>query len=234
MTVVFISPAEPAQVRGRLADELAKDEAGDHQLRNSGLTEARGVDFLWRSRGHWWGCQRKELKDLLASMVDGRLAKELGQMHEHITAPVVVIERRPKWTNDGVLLDDSWGTRLTYGGWIGLLMSLNYQGIGVVQTDTIGQTAAAVSAMVKWSSKPSHDTLLGRPGPVGNGWGTAGSRDWAVHMLQGIPGIGPGVAGAVFDHFGRVPMEWTCGVDELEAVAGVGKVRAKKMMGALT
>jgi hypothetical protein len=51
--------------------------------------------------------------------------------------------------------------------------------------------------------------------------------------LQGIPNIGPGVAGAVFDHFGRVPLRWDVTEKDMMGVAGVGKKRVEQMMAAL-
>lgn len=229
MTVLFVSPAEPARVRDMCARKLP-----GHTIQQSLITEQRGVDFLWRERGQWWGVQRKELADLLASMTDGRLAKEVGQMHDSVTAPVVVIERHPRWTADGSLVDDQWRTEFTYKAWCGLIMSLHAGGIGVIQTQGIGETVDTVGALIAWSAKPSHTSTSSRPGPSGNSWGKASSRDWSVHMLQGLPGVGAGVAAAVVDHFGRVPIAWTVDESELLAVPGVGPGRAKKMIAALT
>ena len=64
--------------------------------------------------------------------------------------------------------------------------------------------------------------------------GTRDSRSWALHLIQGFEGIGPTVAGAIFDHFGGVPFRWNVdGVEELMGVKGVGEKRAKALWRAL-
>lgn len=230
MTAIFISPAEPARVRSQLSRNLGTQ----HTQHISSSTESKGVDFMWRAREQWFGVQRKELNDLLASMSDGRLSKEVGQMREHLSHPMLIIERQPKWTADGIMMDDTWGQRFTWSGWVGIHASLGHAGVTVLHSDSIAQTVDSIVALVNWSAKPNHLSLLQRPGPAGNGWGKASSRDWGVHFIQGIPGIGPGVAGAVFDHFGRVPLRWDCEPSELGKVPGVGKKRVEQLIGALS
>jgi excinuclease UvrABC nuclease subunit len=53
---------------------------------------------------------------------------------------------------------------------------------------------------------------------------------WGVHFLQGIDGIGPEVAGRIYDHFGKVPLAWECQLEDLLEIEGVGKVRAAKLL----
>ena len=59
-------------------------------------------------------------------------------------------------------------------------------------------------------------------------WGSRSDRDWGIHVIQSFDGIGPGVAGAIFDRFG-LPIQWTVTKADLESVPGVGKKRASKM-----
>jgi ERCC4-type nuclease len=222
MTVILISPAEPAPLRAKLARRA--------HVVNSPSTEERGVDFAWRARGAWCGVQRKELTDLLASFRDGRLQRELGQMVDTVAHPMFVIERRPQWTGDGALIGER--TQFTFAQWCGMIASFADRGIGVVQTDTMDQTVDAILAIRGWTEKASHRSLEQRPGPATT-WGTANSRDWSIHLLQGFPGVGPGVAAAIVDHFGKMPLRWTVSEAELLEVPGIGPGRAEKMMGAL-
>jgi ERCC4-type nuclease len=228
MTLLLVSPAEPQRVRDQLSRRLPDTPVQLHPR-----PEQLGVDFCWRERGQWWGVQRKELTDLLASIQDGRLAKEIGQMQCAVTNPLLVIERPPTWTADGMLLDDQWRQQFTYQMWVGLIASLGQAGVQVMQTQTISQTVDAIGAMMQWSRKPTHTLGSNRPGPTGSEWGKATSREWAVHFLQGLSGIGPETASAVFDTFGRVPLRWDVTEDELLAIRGIGPKRAKQMMGAL-
>ena len=68
MKKILCSPTEPRS----LVAELGK---------TSGKPEQYGVDFMWMSHGFWYGVQRKQYpNDLEASLNDGRLQKELGQI----------------------------------------------------------------------------------------------------------------------------------------------------------
>jgi len=53
-----------------------------------------------------------------------------------------------------------------------------------------------------------------------------------IHLLQSFPGVGPTIAGRIYDHYERVPMSWDDDV-HLEDVPGVGKEKANQMREAL-
>jgi DNA excision repair protein ERCC-4 len=230
---VFVSPAEPKAVIAKVRIAL---EAIGVDIMVHPKPEDHGVDFLWRTRGAWHGVQRKEFSDLLASMHDGRLSKEIGQMRAGVALPLIVVEREPRFTSEGVLIDGGWSGRpFTYGAWIGLQASLATEGVGVIMAADLNATARVVVALHGWSMKPSHNTGTARPGPASTSkWGTPTSREWGIHLLQSFPGVGAETAGAIFDHFGRVPMSWDVDEDALRGVAGVGPKRAKTMARAFT
>jgi Holliday junction resolvasome RuvABC DNA-binding subunit len=75
--------------------------------------------------------------------------------------------------------------------------------------------------------KADHKGINIRPKPQTK-WGSRLDRDWGIHVIQSFDGVGPGVAGAIFDRFG-VPMRWTITRKDLESVPGVGPKRAAKM-----
>jgi ERCC4-type nuclease len=222
-TAIFVSPAEPAHVRKLLGE----------RAQMSPLPERYGVDFLWRANGAWWGAQRKTISDLLASMRDGRIMREVGQMTTRISMPALVIEGRPQFTTDGVMLKGAYGGEVTLRQWRGLMWSFASQGIVVDQVASAAELVAYVEQMADWSSKAKHTSLTTRPKNVDAAWGKPGNRDWGVYLLQGFDGVGAGVAGEVFDHFGRVPLRWDATREELLQVKGLGPTRVDKMMGAL-
>jgi DNA excision repair protein ERCC-4 len=214
---VFVSPTEPPALKaiGRVGL----------------LPERFGVDVLWTAHGSKYGAQRKTVADLLASVEDGRLSKELAQMKSSSIHAFLIIEGRVRWTDDGELMGNAWGRQWTRSHWWGLLMSVQEQGVGWFETRDVGETADCVRAIEAWSKKKTHGS--GRPGPKGI-WGTSPTdRDWGVHVLTSFPGIGPEIAGRVFDRGGRVPLEWTITMEELMATEGIGKKRAAAMIKAL-
>jgi ERCC4-type nuclease len=197
----------------------------EHRL--STLPERYGCDVLWNVKGEWWGVQRKELGDFIASVLDGRMAKEVGQMKQ-TPMPHVVIEGRVSFSQ-GVLVWSSWGQEVTESQWHGMLWSLQYAGVTIGFTGGMRETAGYVTRMIAWSEKGNHTSMNRRPGPVGK-WGKATSREFGEHLLMGLPGVGPELAGRVMDRFGRVPWKWDVSEEELMSVDGVGRQKAKTML----
>jgi DNA excision repair protein ERCC-4 len=227
---LFMSPAEPQAVKSAFNARM-----GGYSV--SGLPEQYGVDMLWRTRGTWWGCQRKTVSDFVASLLDGRITREVAQMRTRVSMPTLLIEGRVAFTLEGergmTLIGNGFGQTVTRKQWRGLMWSLASAGIAVDYTANISETAAYVADMMEWTTKARHTSLTARPKMVDSAWGTPGSRDWGVYLLQGFEGVGPGVAEAMWDHFGRVPLSWDCDGEELLAVPGLGKERVRRLTEAL-
>ena len=211
---MLISPTEPAFFR-----TLGKV---------SSVPEEYGVDFLFASTEFGLvGVQRKELSDFVASVKDGRLSKELGQM-KRLGLAMLVLEGVPKWTSDGLLMSSSTQWRKTQH--LGVMWSIQLSNCWTSSTTSTQDTSALLSALVKWTSKPRHLSLESRPGPSSDEWGKVGNREWALHLLQGFRGIGPVQAAAIFDHFQGVPLRWDVGILDLMEVDGIGRTRAERLL----
>lgn len=202
----------------------------------SAVPERNGCDVLFTVARHGLvGIQRKEMSDLLSSVADGRLGMEITQMETSpISIGVLMIEGTPNWSTDGVLLDryHHW-TRLQHRN---LLRSVAERGIWVEHTDNVYDTVAAIESLKSWAEKANHDSLRRRPKPssTASGWGKATDADFAAHVVQSVPGLGPAKARLVIEHFGRVPIAWTVTEAELLAVPGIGRGMVKKMMTAIS
>ena len=75
--------------------------------------------------------------------------------------------------------------------------------------------------------KDKHAGINTRPKPT-TLWGSRNDRDYAIHFIQSFDGIGPEVAGRIFDKFG-LPLTWNITKEDLMSVPGVGPKRAAKM-----
>ena len=219
MTMLLVSSTEPKKFRDLLPS---------HKM--SIMPERFGCDVLWPVNGAWWGIQRKELRDFIASVQDGRLAKELGQMKQTVM-PTVIIEGQVRFTDDKLQLGRH-GTTVTEKQYRGMVYSMARMGVQVLHTGTHSGTATEVEYLIGWSAKDRHNSLLRRPGPVGR-WGKADSREYQEHLLQGVVGVGPELAGRIIDKFGGVPLQWTVTVDDLMTIEGIGKTKAKSMIEAV-
>lgn len=215
---IFVAPTEPPKLKG-----LGK---------SSSTPEKYGVDFLIPVKGLGLaGIQRKEIKDFIASVHDGRLNKELAQMHA-LKLRVLLIEGRLKWTRDGELVVSDY-TRISRRQFRGLLWSARLLGAWVDFTTTLQETHDYIGEFGRWASKDDHSSLLRRPGPKPDAWGRVTNEAWGIHILTSFPGIGTETARNIVRHFGSVPLGWQVTESELMEVKGIGKGRARKLMEAL-
>jgi len=53
--------------------------------------------------------------------------------------------------------------------------------------------------------------------------------DFGRFLLRGFPHIGPTLANSIVERFGRVPLSWSCTLDELKSVPGMGEHRAEAL-----
>ena len=196
------------------------------------LPETYGCDIMFVARARKYGVQRKELKDFIASVGDGRLATDVAKMGA-LEQGIVVVEGRPRWTMDGELMGDGWGARWTWKSHMSMLFSIEARGVWTMGSDDAAGTARVCQAFEAWVKKDRHGSLDTRPGPMGNSWGRKTNRDFQCHVLQGFPGIGPVQANAILDAVG-MPLQWVDGVEErLLGIKGVGKKTVEKLMKAL-
>lgn len=193
----------------------------------SSLPESYGADFLFACSHGLVGIQRKEVRDLIASVRGDRIARELGQSTA-LHKMVLLIEGDWDWAANGQSMRVDGFNRAQYDG---LLLSFQEAGWWVVFSESIVETPAVLARVQSWFAKEHHGSLAQRP-KSGAPWGNARNRDWAVHLWQSFDGIGVTVAGALYDALG-VPLEWTVSEAELLAVPGIGKVRARALLDAL-
>lgn len=200
--------------------------------KSSTLPEKYGCDFLIVARGLKTGVQRKKFpNDLLASLSDGRLYQQVHQMVA-LDRAVVVLEGYGKWTMDGELMDFQAFTKHQL---YSLIASLSFEfGIEVLIVRDMNETIEFLSSLESWCKKEKHTSLRSRPGPSKDSWGKVGIREVGIHLLQSFPGMGPELAGRVYDHFQGVPLSWDFnGFERLLEIPGIGKQKAQSIYTAL-
>ena len=214
---MIISPTEPAKLRAIATDVSTR------------LESRYGSDITFRSRGRWVGIQRKELKDLIQSVNDGRLGQNLMQMAD-LDVGVLLVEGEPRFTLEGELTNHAFGRGLTQAQWRGVLWSAQSRGLWVDRTRNLDETIEWVQQFEAWCSKDRHVSLIKRE-PVLSPWGAPGNKEFARHILMGLPGVGVELADRIVAKFGGIPWRWECTKEELMEVEGLGKKKAEKIMG---
>lgn len=190
--------------------------------------EQYGVDVLWYSvvDEGWIGVQRKEIKDFVASVNDGRLVKEVSQMRGLVTS-LLIIEGRLQWTTDGTLLNGNTD-RYTKARHNGLLWSLQSSGIWVQSTSSISETVEVVRLFEAWCNKETHSSLAIKREGLSSPWGKPNDRETAIYLVSGLPGIGSELAARIVDQFG-IPWCWNVTRRELLSVPGLGSKKVEKL-----
>ncbi|WP_448620001.1 ERCC4 domain-containing protein [Geodermatophilus sp. URMC 65] len=209
---LLVSPTEPARIRDLGA--------------TSSLPERYGADVLFdvAPLGRV-GLQRKTLPDLFASIRDGRLTRSVSAMSA-LDVAVLVIEGEVRWNAEG-FAEPTGPTGRPVTSWHrdayrSLLWSVRARGIWVEVVPDVNGTVATVLSLHRWAGKATHDTLDRRPG-------RRGADPTALHVLQGLAGIGPRLASRIVEHFEGLPIAWTVTERELASVRGIGPVRAKRL-----
>lgn len=218
---MIISPTEPAKLRALGAVSM--------------YPENYGADILVPvAGGGWVGVQRKERADFISSLGDGRLGEQVAKLralpHSHL-----IIEGDLNWTIDGTLMGSGrYGREITRDFFDGVVWSVQDSGTWVTYTSSLDHTIATLAHLEKWWAKTKHTGLMTR-GPVVATWGTPDSRDYQVHLLTGIPNVGPELAGRILDRFDGLPFRWRddVTVSTLCEVKGVGVKKAEKILGVL-
>lgn len=219
----------PTELRHAPFRALAKNGKGSND------TEKHGVDFLFKHEGKLYGVQRKEIKDLVASVNDKRLAYEVNLMGE-LEQAILVVEGDVRWSLDGTLMV---GGHSSLGRWtrerhLSLLMTVQARGIWMLNTGSTRETAFLIQAFQEWVKKGEHKSLDGtRQGA--RAMLPNESREHVIqrHILSGFPGMGPERAQRWIKHFGGTGLAWEFGVEEMMEVEGIGKKIAEGLMEAL-
>lgn len=188
------------------------------------------MDFAFIHDGGWWGVQRKEIKDFVASVNDGRLAMEVKQMAA-LEQGVVVVEGNVRWTLDGQLVGDSYGSTWDRQRHTSMLLSLQREDVWVMGSSDTTDTARLILDFERWVKKADHSSLKKRAGMV-SPWGTRENRDYQIHLVMGLPGVGWELAERIVKTIG---MPFGCRVtrEELLQVEGVGVKKADGILAAL-
>jgi len=194
------------------------------------MPEGHGCDAVSITSKGLVGYQRKTLQDLQASLLDGRLYKELGQLQASasISHSFLVIESELKRTIDGELI----GSTLSIGSVRSIIAKFAASGIGYLPSNSTEDTSRVIIDTSKYLASDSSGHIR-RPKNLTNEWGNVNSDSYALFLLQSFPAIGPKNARNIHSHFGGVPLQWTVTVEQLMEVPGIGRKMAVSLIDAL-
>lgn len=217
--MIYVSPTEHSsqiQALGRVAS----------------ICEDNGCDIIYISPICRVGFQRKTFPDLVASLGDGRLEKELGQISASriLTHAVLIIEGPIDWTTEGKsTIPYITFTRRQFRS---VITAIQGRRIILHYSDNINDTVVVINGISAYLSKSRHSSLMRRPNEK-SAWGTTTSRSFSRHLLQSFPGIGPDLADRIYARFNRIPLQWTCDEYDLKQIKGIGDEKAHRLIESL-
>ncbi|HQU17366.1 MAG TPA: ERCC4 domain-containing protein [Gammaproteobacteria bacterium] len=161
--------------------------------------------------------ERKSLPDLALSIQSGRLFKQVLRLARvEQLRPVMVLEG-----TSGDLRDCGMGWESIQGALVTISM---FVGLPVLRTRSASETARTLL----YTARQGRTVVRGAV-PRG-GHRPKGKTALQRHLLQGLPGVGPGRANRLLDRFGSVRAVLTADEAALASVPGVGLGTARKIV----
>lgn len=168
----------------------------------------------YRINGHIL-VERKTTKDFVISIIDGRLFSQASRLKKFAQKPIVIIDGKDLY-HSGYDIDPQ-----AIKGAITFLSTAWY--IPVIFSKDINGTAdfLIMTGIQDVEYQPLYIKRLGRkPKRI---------RRLKLHILQGLPQIGPKIANRMLERFGSIEKIITADENELAVVEGIGKKMAMEI-----
>lgn len=208
----------------------------DHRERRSELAvrlaaaPAWSVDFVQLDIGDYLIddrilIERKSLADLVASIKDGRLFRQSLRL----AAVIGPSSGRGVARNCALLIEgsaaDLRGSKMSGASLRAALATVSlFLGVPVLRSTNAAESAQLLESIANQNAK------IASGGLPRMGVRPKGKRSLQLHLLQGLPGIGPGRAARLLDHFGSVRAVMAADAVELRTVKGIGSTSARKIV----
>jgi len=160
--------------------------------------------------------ERKTAADLISSLFDGRLMKQLETLSSSSEAPTLVVESS--------LAEELKRTRNPNAVWGALATATYSMGIHLFFTQSEGETAQLLSVVARHGRyrRPGYAHL--RALPKG---GT--QADQQLRVVSSLPTVGPRSAIALLKYFGTVRNIFTASESQLAQTPGLGMKRVTRI-----
>lgn len=156
--------------------------------------------------------ERKTARDLLISIIDGRLFRQASNLKRYCRRPLLLVEGNPFET--GIPMDP-----LAVRGALVSVQVIWH--IPVLCASSREETRDLFLLMGRQTEKVSEEVI------VRGGYRPRRLFSKQLFLLQGLPRVGPTLARRLLDHFGSVARVMSASAGELTAVNGIGKDAAR-------
>jgi Fanconi anemia group M protein len=170
------------------------------------------ADFILSERV---GVERKEVRDFVGSMLDGRLFSQLRDLRGAYMRPVLVVEGEGLLGISGVRDESIWGA---------LASIVAGFGIPIISTRDDRQTAGILLAI----ARREHDE--GRIPAVRGDKGAMSLPERQQFIVEGLPHVSGTISQRLLAELGSVRGVFNATVEELCKVKGVGRRTAEEIV----
>lgn len=208
MTIV-ITTNEPAEIK-KLFGDLA-------------IESPLGFDFLLYTQRGKIPIERKTPSDLIASISDGRLARELRAMREESRFYIVLLHGRFTYNKDDELVMRGHGRKWTKKGVRNLLRTIELvEGAKLEYAETDEELVKVVQELQEYFDKTHHLSLKIRAGLETN-WLVPTREEKVRHFYQGLPSISAIRARTLAKVFASPLDLFGASIDDLMKLPGFGR-----------
>jgi len=186
-------------------------------------------DFMLYTKSGTVGIERKKVPgDLLSSIDDGRLRREILAMREECDYRIVLLHGVIRYHKDGtVYVGKRRRTHWTEKGIKNICRTLEYvEGCYIERARNDRELVSVVNNIQEYFDKSHHLSMKGRM-QINTNWIVPTKGERVIHFYQGIyPRIGPIGAKKLYDKFPNPIDMYQASVEDISSISGFGKKTA--------
>jgi ERCC4-type nuclease len=212
----LIVPNEPRNIKDLFPDFIECPQGFDMKL----FTEAGTI-----------GIERKHVPDdLLSSVADGRLGREILAMREECNFQVVLLHGIIRYHSDGTVnFGRKVKSRWTAVGVRNLLRTIQYvEGCYIEQAYSSWELPIIVAEMQSYFDRKVHLSMKSRPG-VQRDWLVPTKDERIIRFYQGLPGIAVMGAKKLYDMYPNPFDLFNANIEDLMSIPKFGRTTSTRI-----
>ena len=163
-------------------------------------------DYVLSSR---IGVERKNVDDYLDSLLSGKLFRQIAQLKESYSRPILILEGKDLFTKRNINHNAIYGSLAS--------ISVDY-GVTILPTNDDQETADLLNVIAKREQRDDKKSVAVRGEKP-----QMSLREHQQFLIEGLPNVSSIIAKRLLSHFGSVKDIMNASEDELKQVRGVGK-----------
>ena len=213
---VLITTNEPKKIRELFQDRVEVPMDFDMVL----YTEAGKI-----------GIERKQCPgDLLSSVSDGRLNREILAMREECNISVILLQGNIRYNKNGTV---KLGKRTSYHwtdkGIKNLFRTIQYvEGCYLESARNSVELVQVVNDLQEYFDKKDHTSLKSRT-RIQTNWLVPSKDERVVYFYSGLPGLGITGARKLYERFSTPLLLYQASIEEIRQIRGMGKTMAESI-----